>query len=112
MTDHIKEVAGRSSVRVVAIVGGMAPEKQQRLLSRKPELVVATPGRLWELISQGEDHLQTLGGLARSRTRARTRPPRPPAHSVRAAPLCPGARRRSASRSVPNDAAKGFLFPR
>lgn len=30
----------------------MASEKQIRILSKMPEIVVATPGRLWELIEQ------------------------------------------------------------
>lgn len=30
----------------------MAPEKQRRLLKKCPEIVVATPGRLWELIDE------------------------------------------------------------
>ena len=36
----------------MAVVGGMAPQKQQRLLRKCPEIVVATPGRLWDLISE------------------------------------------------------------
>jgi ATP-dependent RNA helicase DDX24/MAK5 len=38
-------------VRVCAIVGGLSKEKQERVLKNKPEIVVATPGRLWELVS-------------------------------------------------------------
>jgi len=38
--------------QVAAIVGGMAAQKQQRILKQHPEIVVATPGRLWELISR------------------------------------------------------------
>ena len=30
---------------------------QQRLLARRPEIVVGTPGRLWDLISEGDSHL-------------------------------------------------------
>ena len=30
----------------------MAPQKQQRLLHKHPEIIVATPGRLWDLISE------------------------------------------------------------
>ena len=30
----------------------MAPQKQQRLLRKCPEIIVATPGRLWDLISE------------------------------------------------------------
>ncbi len=47
--------AGQSVVRcfqTAVIVGGMAAQKQERLLKRCPEIVVATPGRLWELIQQ------------------------------------------------------------
>ncbi len=38
----------------------MAPQKQLRLLSRRPEIVVATPGRLWDLIREGNEHLSTV----------------------------------------------------
>ena len=30
----------------------MAPQKQQRLLNKFPEIIVASPGRLWDLISE------------------------------------------------------------
>jgi len=42
---------------VTPIVGGILAEKQERLLKAKPEIVVGTPGRLWELMSAGEKHL-------------------------------------------------------
>lgn len=35
----------------------MSTEKQERLLKNRPDIVVATPGRLWELMSGGEQHL-------------------------------------------------------
>lgn len=54
---HLKAVAKHINVRVTAIVGGILPEKQERLLKARPEIVVATPGRLWELMSSGEKHL-------------------------------------------------------
>lgn len=57
VTDHLKAVAVGTNVRVVPIVGGMSSEKQERLLSTRPEIVVGTPGRLWELMSGGEIHL-------------------------------------------------------
>ncbi len=34
------------------MVGGVSAEKQQRLLKKKPEIVVGTPGRLWELFME------------------------------------------------------------
>ncbi len=36
----------------MVIIGGMAVQKQQRLLSKHPNIIVATPGRLWELFSE------------------------------------------------------------
>lgn len=53
----MKEAARHSNFRVVPIVGGMSSEKQERLLRTRPEIVVGTPGRLWELMSGGEIHL-------------------------------------------------------
>lgn len=57
VTDHLKAVAVGIDIRVVPIVGGMSTEKQERLLRTRPEVVVGTPGRLWELMSGGEKHL-------------------------------------------------------
>lgn len=61
VTDHLKEVAKGTNIRVVPIVGGMSTEKQERLLKARPEIVVGTPGRLWELMSGGEIHLVEVG---------------------------------------------------
>lgn len=44
-------VVAKPFVQVVALVGGLAAEKQERVLKKGPEVVVATPGRLWELVS-------------------------------------------------------------
>lgn len=46
---------------MVPIVGGMSTEKQERLLKARPEVIVGTPGRLWELMSGGEKHLAEVG---------------------------------------------------
>ncbi|KAH9650590.1 DEAD-box ATP-dependent RNA helicase 13 [Citrus sinensis] len=64
VTDHLKGVAKGINVRVVPIVGGMSTEKQERLLKARPEVVVGTPGRLWELMSGGEKHLVELHTLS------------------------------------------------
>ncbi|CAI9271286.1 unnamed protein product [Lactuca saligna] len=64
VTDHLKQVAKGTDVRVVPIVGGMSTEKQERLLKTRPEIVVGTPGRLWELMSGGEIHLVELHSLS------------------------------------------------
>ena len=57
VTDHLKAAARSTKFRVVSIVGGMSTEKQERLLKARPEIIVGTPGRLWELMSGGEKHL-------------------------------------------------------
>eukprot|EP01135_Chromosphaera_perkinsii_P003470 Nk52_evm8s244 gene=Nk52_evmTU8s244 len=53
---HLTEVSVRcpkGSINVCPIVGGISMEKQQRLVKSKPQIVVATPGRLWEILKQG-----------------------------------------------------------
>ncbi|CAH0597139.1 unnamed protein product [Chrysodeixis includens] len=57
---HLVAVAKYTGIKVATIVGGMAAVKQERVLRAGPEVVVATPGRLWELIGQGQPHLQQL----------------------------------------------------
>ncbi|CAL2258789.1 unnamed protein product [Prunus armeniaca] len=64
VSDHLKAVAKDTDVRVVPIVGGMSMEKQERLLKARPEIIVGTPGRLWELMSGGEKHLVELHSLS------------------------------------------------
>ncbi|KAA3674949.1 ATP-dependent RNA helicase DDX24/MAK5 [Paragonimus westermani] len=46
--------------RIEAIVGGISIQKQNRLLSYHPEILVATPGRLWHFIQQEEPHVLTV----------------------------------------------------
>ncbi|XP_043839513.1 ATP-dependent RNA helicase DDX24 isoform X2 [Dromiciops gliroides] len=60
---HIDAVAKFTGIRTALLVGGMAPQKQQRLLTRRPEIVIATPGRLWELIKEQHHHLSNLKQL-------------------------------------------------
>eukprot|EP00897_Mesotaenium_endlicherianum_P006445 jgi/Mesen1/5829/ME000297S05028 len=64
VTEHLKAVARPLGFHVVAIVGGMAVQKQQRQLRRRPHVVVATPGRLWELMTAGETQLLQLHALS------------------------------------------------
>ncbi|XP_070787628.1 ATP-dependent RNA helicase DDX24 [Pituophis catenifer annectens] len=60
---HIDAVAKFTDIKTAILVGGMAPQKQQRMLKRKPEIVIATPGRLWELIQEKQPHLSKLRQL-------------------------------------------------
>jgi ATP-dependent RNA helicase DDX24/MAK5 len=60
----VRAAAKFTSIKVVPIVGGMAAQKQQRLLKQQPHIVVGTPGRVWELMSGGESHLLELSLLS------------------------------------------------
>ncbi|KAL0071272.1 ATP-dependent RNA helicase [Marasmius tenuissimus] len=46
------------AVSIAAIVGGMSAQKQRRILDRGVDVLVATPGRLWDII-QEDDKLAT-----------------------------------------------------
>ncbi|XP_063990842.1 ATP-dependent RNA helicase DDX24 [Diachasmimorpha longicaudata] len=61
--NHISRAAKYTDIKVAVVVGGMAAVKQERILSKGPEIVIATPGRLWELIDQGNPHLSRLDSL-------------------------------------------------
>lgn len=39
-------------VSIAAIVGGMSAQKQRRILDRGLDILVATPGRLWDIIQE------------------------------------------------------------
>jgi len=47
---HIRNVASFTTIKVVALVGELSRQKQERELKRKPEIIVGTPGRIWELM--------------------------------------------------------------
>ncbi|XP_048393495.1 ATP-dependent RNA helicase DDX24 [Stegostoma tigrinum] len=60
---HIDAVAKFTGIKTATIVGGMATQKQERVLNCRPEIVIATPGRLWELIKERHPHLCHLKQL-------------------------------------------------
>uniref|UniRef100_A0AAG5DL71 ATP-dependent RNA helicase n=1 Tax=Anopheles atroparvus TaxID=41427 RepID=A0AAG5DL71_ANOAO len=57
VNDHLKAVAKYTGINIATVFGGLAVVKQERLLRKCPEIVIATPGRLWELIQGGNHHL-------------------------------------------------------
>eukprot|EP01083_Nonionella_stella_P043109 116350_1 len=63
VTQHIKAITKFSNIQAITLVGGMSEHKQRRLLSRRPQIVVATPGRFWELFEQGNEHLCDMSSL-------------------------------------------------
>uniref|UniRef100_H0WSY7 ATP-dependent RNA helicase n=2 Tax=Otolemur garnettii TaxID=30611 RepID=H0WSY7_OTOGA len=60
---HIDAVAKFTGIKTAILVGGMSTQKQQRMLKRCPEIVIATPGRLWELVKEKHPHLSNLRQL-------------------------------------------------
>lgn len=62
---HLKDLAKFTTLRIVPLVGGMSTQKQERQLSYNPEIVIATPGRLWELVNSGHVHFEYLAETLR-----------------------------------------------
>ncbi|KAJ0411942.1 hypothetical protein ATCC90586_009899 [Pythium insidiosum] len=62
---HLERLVPRREVGVMALVGGMSVQKQTRLLSYRPEIVIGTPGRLWDLIDSNHEHLRELHATLR-----------------------------------------------
>ncbi|KAJ7598923.1 ATP-dependent RNA helicase [Mycena floridula] len=48
------------AVSVAAIVGGMSAQKQRRILDRGVDVLVATPGRLWDLIGEDDNLAKSI----------------------------------------------------
>jgi len=60
---QVERFSGGSGMRVVTIYGGTGYDKQVRLLRRGTDVVVATPGRLFDLIEQGSVDLSMVETL-------------------------------------------------
>ncbi|XP_061600137.1 ATP-dependent RNA helicase DDX24 [Cololabis saira] len=60
---HIDAVAKFTDIKTAIVVGGMSQQKQRRMLKRRPEIVIATPGRLWDLVKERHPHLLNLRQL-------------------------------------------------
>jgi len=61
--DHLKDICKYTDIKVAPIFGGLSVVKQRRVLKQFPEIVIATPGRLWELVEEGEEHLQKISEI-------------------------------------------------
>ncbi|GAA5830226.1 hypothetical protein JCM11251_001275 [Rhodosporidiobolus azoricus] len=62
LDDPRKRKKGRL-VNVVALTGGMSVEKQKRQLEKGADIVVATPGRLWDLIGESDLLVREIKGM-------------------------------------------------
>lgn len=52
---HMKAVSRFAPIRIATVVGGLSPEKQSRQLKECPDVIIATPGRLSELMEFDQD---------------------------------------------------------
>lgn len=50
MIQAVIPIENQDQIKTCCLVGGMSIQKQQRQLSYNPAIVIATPGRLWELM--------------------------------------------------------------
>ncbi|UJR37507.1 hypothetical protein I4U23_030209 [Adineta vaga] len=60
---HIQIACRYTKLKTAVVVGGMSTQKQERLLSQKPEIIVATPGRFWELLEENNEHITNMSNL-------------------------------------------------
>ncbi|KAJ1911557.1 ATP-dependent RNA helicase [Mycoemilia scoparia] len=61
--DHISKVAKFLPAKIMAIVGGMSLQKQERLIKQHPNIIIGTPGRLWELFSSTDEYMEQLKNI-------------------------------------------------
>ncbi|KAG2117225.1 ATP-dependent RNA helicase [Suillus discolor] len=50
-------------ISIAAIVGGMSAQKQHRILDRGVDVLVATPGRLWDILEEDEELARQISQL-------------------------------------------------
>lgn len=62
---HLEKMVPNREIGIATLVGGMAVQKQKRMLSYAPEVVIGTPGRLWDLIAQKHLHFADLNSTLR-----------------------------------------------
>ncbi|GMF16708.1 unnamed protein product [Phytophthora lilii] len=62
---HLEKMVRHREIGVVTLVGGMAVQKQKRILSYRPEIVIGTPGRLWDIIEANHEHMKDLATTLR-----------------------------------------------
>jgi len=60
ISNEIRTLARFTRIRVATVFGGVSAHSQRRDLSRRPEIVVACPGRLLDLMQQGVVRLDRI----------------------------------------------------
>jgi len=63
ITEHLRQLAKHTNVRVEPVYGGVGMDRQIQAFRRKCGIIVATPGRLIDLMQRGEAHLDRVSLL-------------------------------------------------
>lgn len=63
ITEHLRHLAKYTKIRIESVYGGVGMGRQIQAFRRKAEVIVATPGRLIDLMQQGEARLDNVGIL-------------------------------------------------
>ncbi|HXM07095.1 MAG TPA: DEAD/DEAH box helicase, partial [Candidatus Acidoferrum sp.] len=57
---HLQQIAKHTKLRITPIYGGVAMRPQINAMRRGTDIIVATPGRLMDLMQQGEVRLDSV----------------------------------------------------
>lgn len=60
ITEAFRQIAAGTDVKIVNIFGGVGQDEQINALKRGADILVSTPGRMFDLIHQGHIHLKEL----------------------------------------------------
>jgi ATP-dependent RNA helicase RhlE len=60
IAENLTQYAKETKIKHIVLFGGVAIQPQKEALRKKPQIVVATPGRLLDLIGQGELSIRHL----------------------------------------------------
>jgi ATP-dependent RNA helicase RhlE len=60
ITDTLRQLAKYTKIRVAPVYGGVGMRPQIQAFRRRAEIIVATPGRLLDLVQQGEANLREV----------------------------------------------------
>ncbi|CDW57157.1 ATP dependent RNA helicase DDX24 [Trichuris trichiura] len=57
---HVTAIAKYTNIKIGLLVGGLSVQKQERLLKKQPDIIIATPGRIWTLVEDGCEQLSNI----------------------------------------------------
>src|SRR5579863_1621440 len=60
IAQHLAQLAKHTNLRITPIYGGVAMKPQIKAMRRGTDVIVATPGRLIDLMQQGEVRLDSI----------------------------------------------------